>query len=69
MIDNRYIKGNMVSFQKELRKRKGTYDRIIEWKELADKYTNEIRSMSIMNRKKMKKRSIYMLSEGFMRRQ
>ena len=34
----------MVSFQKELRKRKGTYDRIIEWKELADKYANEIRS-------------------------
>lgn len=35
---------NMVSFQKELRKRKGTYDRIIEWKELADKNINEIKS-------------------------
>lgn len=33
----------MTSFQKELRKRKGTYDRIIEWKELADKYKYEIR--------------------------
>lgn len=33
----------MVSFQKELRKRKDTYNRIIEWKELADKKIDEIR--------------------------
>lgn len=43
MKDNRNKEVNLDLFQKELRKRNNTYERIVEWKKIAEKETNEIK--------------------------
>lgn len=43
MKNNRNQEFNIDLFQKELRKRNKTYERIVEWKKIAERETNEIK--------------------------